>query len=105
MSEEEICKDVALNQWVIRRLLLTPGASLIIHDESDAQKTMGMIAPWMAGTKGSWMSHAYLFSEMHNSALGYTENIYGKWLEEVYKQLVEANRAMGDRNVSVRRGN
>ena len=58
---------------------------------------MGMIAPWMAGIKGSWMSHAYLFSEWHNSALGYTENIYSKWLEEVYKQLAEANRAMGDR--------
>ena len=66
---KEICKDIARHQGYVRRVFSNSDKTLIIREESDSKKMMGMISPMMGGVKGNWMSTGYLFSEWCNGGM------------------------------------
>ena len=94
-GRKSICDDLKSYQGVIRNGLSKTGA-LLVKESLNGSRAIGMISPQMGGVKGNWMSRLFLTSEMDNHGLDLIERIYGKWLEKIYDQLLEANRNMGD---------
>jgi len=94
---KDIVKELETKQSIIQSNLSKEGASSIIAEKTDNSKMRGMLAPEIFGVKGNWMSTKYLFGEWYNPATtSFHRGVYGQWLMAIYKQLVEANRDMGD---------
>ena len=64
---KQIPKDVMLRQVVVHNALDSmQDKFFVIHDCSDFEKVNGMIAPFMAGSRGIFMTTTYLFTEWRN---------------------------------------
>lgn len=96
-SRKEVCAQISMTKGLIGRFLAEKMEPLMIYDESVRVKVMGMCAPWTGGLKGNFLSTTYLFSEWSNGGMEYLASVFGRWLQEIYHQLLKSNRSLGDR--------